>query len=161
MFPSSFPSPERYYSLRARSRLLRNCLMCTQVELRQTTLSALQGEFVGAFRQAPRKESSFPTVTTGMRVFFSEGSRVVQDVSIYYGGMGPTTVSATRTCAAIVTRFITHTLSHLCFSFAVFLLESFISCRSFPFFFSVSVSLSSFFSICSCPALSFFCPLVL
>ncbi|KAM6893047.1 aldehyde oxidase 6 [Lycodopsis pacificus] len=63
-----------------------------------------KGEFVGAFRQAPRKESSFPTVTTGMRVFFSEGSRVVQDVSIYYGGMGPTTVSATKTCAAIATR---------------------------------------------------------
>ncbi|XP_049426123.1 aldehyde oxidase 6 [Epinephelus fuscoguttatus] len=63
-----------------------------------------KGEFVRAFRQAPRKESSFSTVTTGMRVFFSEGSRVVRDVSIYYGGMGPTTVSATKTCAAITTR---------------------------------------------------------
>ncbi|XP_068446552.1 aldehyde oxidase 1-like [Clinocottus analis] len=63
-----------------------------------------KGEFVGAFRQAPRKESSFPTVTTGMRVLFSKGSRLVQDVSIYFGGMGPTTVSATRTCAAIATR---------------------------------------------------------
>ncbi|XP_044044537.1 aldehyde oxidase 6 isoform X2 [Siniperca chuatsi] len=61
-------------------------------------------EFVRAFRQAPRKESSFATVTTGMRVFFSEGCRVVQDVSIYYGGMGPTTVSAAKTCAAIVTK---------------------------------------------------------
>ncbi|XP_071320852.1 aldehyde oxidase 6 isoform X2 [Trachinotus anak] len=63
-----------------------------------------KGEFVRAFRQAARKESSFPTVTTGMRVFFSEGSRVVQDVSIYYGGMGPTTVSAARTCAAFIAR---------------------------------------------------------
>uniref|UniRef100_A0A4W6ETK1 Aldehyde oxidase 1 n=1 Tax=Lates calcarifer TaxID=8187 RepID=A0A4W6ETK1_LATCA len=63
-----------------------------------------KGEFVRAFRQAPRKESSFATVTTGMRVFFSEGSRVVQDISIYYGGMGPTTVSAAKTCAAIVAR---------------------------------------------------------
>ncbi|XP_076580189.1 aldehyde oxidase 6 [Chaetodon auriga] len=63
-----------------------------------------KGEFVRAFRQAPRKESSFATVTTGMRVLFSEGSRVVQDVSLYYGGMGPTTVSAAKTCAAIVTR---------------------------------------------------------
>ncbi|XP_039998462.1 aldehyde oxidase 6 isoform X2 [Xiphias gladius] len=63
-----------------------------------------KGEFVRVFRQAPRKESSFATVTTGMRVFFSEGSRVVQDVSIYYGGMGPTTVSAAKTCAAIVAR---------------------------------------------------------
>ncbi|XP_059183974.1 aldehyde oxidase 6 isoform X2 [Centropristis striata] len=64
----------------------------------------IKGEFVRAFRQAPRKESSFSTVTTGMRVLFSEGSRVVQDVSIYFGGMGPTTVSATKTCASIITR---------------------------------------------------------
>ncbi|XP_068447150.1 aldehyde oxidase 1-like [Clinocottus analis] len=63
-----------------------------------------KGEFVGAFRQAPRKKSSFSTVNTGMRVLFSEGSRLIQDVSIYFGGMGPTTVSATRTCAAITTR---------------------------------------------------------
>ncbi|TMS11619.1 Aldehyde oxidase 1 [Larimichthys crocea] len=63
-----------------------------------------KGEFVRAFRQAPRKESSFATVTTGMRVFFSEGSRAVQDISIYYGGLGPTTVSAAKTCAAIATR---------------------------------------------------------
>ncbi|XP_045916381.1 aldehyde oxidase 6 isoform X2 [Micropterus dolomieu] len=63
-----------------------------------------KGEFIRAFRQAPRKESSFATVTTGMRVFFSEGSRMVQDVDVYYGGLGPTTVSAAKTCAAIVTR---------------------------------------------------------
>ncbi|XP_028281021.1 aldehyde oxidase 6 [Parambassis ranga] len=63
-----------------------------------------KGEFVRALRQAPRKESSFPTVTTGMRVFFSEGSRVVQDISLYYGGVAPSTVSASKTCAAIVGR---------------------------------------------------------
>ncbi|XP_068612337.1 aldehyde oxidase 6 [Brachionichthys hirsutus] len=61
-------------------------------------------EFVQAFRQAPRKDGSFATVTTGMRVLFSEGSRVVQDLSVYFGGMGPTTVSAAETCAAIITR---------------------------------------------------------
>ncbi|XP_036946883.1 aldehyde oxidase 6 isoform X1 [Acanthopagrus latus] len=63
-----------------------------------------EGEFVSALRQAPRKEGAFATVTTGMRVFFSERSRVVQEVSIYYGGMGPTTVSAAKTCAAIVSK---------------------------------------------------------
>lgn len=63
-----------------------------------------KGEFVRAFRQAPRKESAFATVTTGMRVFFSEGFRLVEDVGIYYGGLGPTTVSAAKTCTAIVTR---------------------------------------------------------
>lgn len=47
-------------------------------------------------------------MTTGMRVFFSEGSREVQDVSIYYGGMGPTTVSAAKTCTAIITRSESH-----------------------------------------------------
>lgn len=59
-----------------------------------------------AFRQAPRKENSFATVTTGMRVFFLEGSIKVQDVSMYFGGMGPTTVSAAKTCAAIITRSV-------------------------------------------------------
>ncbi|MEQ2200502.1 hypothetical protein XENOCAPTIV_030325 [Xenoophorus captivus] len=39
-----------------------------------------------------------------MRVYFSKGSRVVQEVSLYFGGMGPTTVSATRTCKAIMGR---------------------------------------------------------
>ncbi|KAM6893464.1 aldehyde oxidase 6 [Xenentodon cancila] len=63
-----------------------------------------KGEFVRALRQAPRKQASFATVTTGMRVYFSEGSRVVRDVSIYYGGMGPTTVCAQKTCGAIVGR---------------------------------------------------------
>ncbi|CAK6982017.1 aldehyde oxidase 6 [Scomber scombrus] len=63
-----------------------------------------KGEFVRAFRQAPRKESAFATVTTGMRVLFSAGSRLVEDVSIYYGGLGAITVSAAKTCTAIVTR---------------------------------------------------------
>nr|XP_043868146.1 aldehyde oxidase 1-like [Solea senegalensis] len=63
-----------------------------------------KGEFVRAFRQAPRKESAFATVTTGMRVLFSEGSRVVEDVSIYYGGMGPTTVCAAKTCLALIAK---------------------------------------------------------
>nr|DAA64405.1 TPA_inf: aldehyde oxidase beta [Tetraodon nigroviridis] len=63
-----------------------------------------KGEVVRAFRHAPRKETSFATVTTGMRALFSEGSRVVRDVSIYYGGMGATTVGAARTCAEIVSR---------------------------------------------------------
>ncbi|XP_061899697.1 aldehyde oxidase 1-like isoform X1 [Entelurus aequoreus] len=63
-----------------------------------------KGEFVRAFRQAPRKKSAFATVTTGMRVMFSKGSRIVEDISIYYGGVGATTASAAKTCAAIIAR---------------------------------------------------------
>lgn len=70
------------------------------------TRLVLQGELVRAFRHAPRKEGSFATVTTGMRVLFSEGSREVEDVSIYYGGMAATTVSAARTCSEIRTRWV-------------------------------------------------------
>lgn len=58
-----------------------------------------------AFRQAPRKENALATVTTGMRVMFIEGSSVVKELSIYYGGVGPCTVSATKTCAAVIGRY--------------------------------------------------------
>ncbi|XP_062303168.1 aldehyde oxidase 6 isoform X1 [Osmerus eperlanus] len=63
-----------------------------------------KGEFVRALRQAPRKENALATVTTGMRVVFPEGSRLVQDLSLYYGGVGPCTVSATKTCSAVIGR---------------------------------------------------------
>ncbi|KAJ3584144.1 hypothetical protein NHX12_014640, partial [Muraenolepis orangiensis] len=64
-----------------------------------------QGEFVRAFRQAPRKENALATVTTGMRVVFEEGrSQVVQDLHLYYGGVGPRTLWASRTCQALIGR---------------------------------------------------------
>uniref|UniRef100_A0A6Q2YZD5 Aldehyde oxidase 6 n=1 Tax=Esox lucius TaxID=8010 RepID=A0A6Q2YZD5_ESOLU len=54
-------------------------------------------EFMGALRQAPRKENALATVTSGIRVMFTEGSSVVKELSICYGGVGPCTVSASRT----------------------------------------------------------------
>ena len=68
-------------------------------------LPCLQGEFVRALRQAPRKENALATVTTGMRVVFPEGSSLVQDLSLYYGGVGPCTISATKTCSAVIGRY--------------------------------------------------------
>ncbi|CAL8306974.1 unnamed protein product [Merluccius merluccius] len=62
------------------------------------------GEFVRAFRQAPRKENALATVATGMRVVFGEGSTVVQDLQLYYGGVGPCTLLASKTCQALVGR---------------------------------------------------------
>lgn len=63
-----------------------------------------QGELMRAFRHAPRKESAFATVTAGMRVLFCEGSSIVRDMSIYFGGVGPTTTAATKTCGTIVSK---------------------------------------------------------
>lgn len=64
----------------------------------------LQGELMRAIRHAPRKESAFATVTAGMRVLFCEGSSIVRDMSIYFGGVGPTTIAVTKTCSIIVSK---------------------------------------------------------
>ncbi|XP_072304267.1 aldehyde oxidase 6 [Eucyclogobius newberryi] len=61
-----------------------------------------KGELVSALRHAPRKESAFSTVTCAMRVLFCEGSSVVRDISLFYGGVAPTTVKAARTCQALI-----------------------------------------------------------
>ncbi|XP_056445090.1 aldehyde oxidase 6 isoform X1 [Gadus chalcogrammus] len=61
------------------------------------------GEFVRAFRQAPRKENALATVTTGMRVVLGPGA-VVRDVQLYYGGVGPCTLRAARTGQALLGR---------------------------------------------------------
>ena len=67
-------------------------------------MSHPQGEFVRAFRQAPRKENALATVTTGMRVVLGPEGGVIQDVQLYYGGVGPCTLRATRTGQALLGR---------------------------------------------------------
>ncbi|XP_042568237.1 LOW QUALITY PROTEIN: aldehyde oxidase 3-like [Cyprinus carpio] len=57
-----------------------------------------------AFRHAPRRESALATVNAGMRVWFNENSNVVKEISIYYGGVGATILSADRACQQIVGR---------------------------------------------------------
>ncbi|XP_051979767.1 aldehyde oxidase 6 [Xyrauchen texanus] len=61
-------------------------------------------EIVQAFRHAPRKENALATVNAGMRVWFIENSNVVKEISIYYGGVGPTILSADQACEQIVGR---------------------------------------------------------
>lgn len=63
-----------------------------------------QNEIVHAFRHAPRKENALATVNAGMRVWFNENSNVVKEISIYYGGVGATILSADHTCKQIVGR---------------------------------------------------------
>ncbi|KAG9329842.1 hypothetical protein JZ751_028951 [Albula glossodonta] len=71
------------------------------------------GEFVRAFRQAPRKANALATVTTGMRARFIQGTSKVEDLSIYYGGLAPCTKEATKTCQAVIGRpWSEETLSH-------------------------------------------------
>ncbi|XP_066544629.1 aldehyde oxidase 5 [Amia ocellicauda] len=63
-----------------------------------------QWEFVSAFRQAQRREFAFSIVNAGMKVVFKEETNIVDSLSIFYGGVGPTLVRARRTCQELVGR---------------------------------------------------------
>ncbi|KAL1021809.1 hypothetical protein UPYG_G00018350 [Umbra pygmaea] len=61
-------------------------------------------EFVGAFRQAQRREFAFSIVNAGMKVFFREETNIVESLNIYYGGVGPKMIKAGRMCKELVGR---------------------------------------------------------
>lgn len=63
-----------------------------------------QGEFVSAFRQAQAHQNALPDINAGMRVLFKEGTDVIEELSIAYGGAGPTTVCAHRSCQQLLGR---------------------------------------------------------
>ncbi|XP_041469067.1 xanthine dehydrogenase/oxidase-like [Lytechinus variegatus] len=56
-----------------------------------------QNEYFFAYKQSPRREDDIAIVNAGMRVVLEEGTRVIQDVSLAYGGMAATTVLALKT----------------------------------------------------------------
>ncbi|XP_043934178.1 aldehyde oxidase 3-like [Protopterus annectens] len=61
-------------------------------------------EFISAFRQAPRQDNAFAVVNAGMRVVFKEESNIISQCNIFYGGTGPTTVGARKTCQQLIGR---------------------------------------------------------
>ncbi|KAL6478496.1 hypothetical protein MHYP_G00143310 [Metynnis hypsauchen] len=63
-----------------------------------------KGQYFSAFKQSTRKEDDIATVTCGMNVVFQQGSNIVQDIELSYGGMAPTTVLATATCSRLIGR---------------------------------------------------------
>ncbi|KAF4083783.1 hypothetical protein AMELA_G00121330 [Ameiurus melas] len=63
-----------------------------------------KGQYYSAFKQSLRKEDDIAIVTCGMNVLFKEGSNIVQDIRISYGGMAPTTVLAPTTCNRLIGR---------------------------------------------------------
>ncbi|KAF3824243.1 hypothetical protein GH733_008528 [Mirounga leonina] len=65
---------------------------------------AFTWEFVSGFRQAQRQQNALAIVNSGMRVFFGEGGGIIRELSISYGGVGPTTVCAKNSCQELVGR---------------------------------------------------------
>lgn len=61
-------------------------------------------EFVSAFRQAQRQQNALAIVNSGMRVLFREGGDVIEELSILYGGVGSTTISAKNSCQRLIGR---------------------------------------------------------
>ncbi|XP_036419585.1 xanthine dehydrogenase/oxidase isoform X2 [Colossoma macropomum] len=63
-----------------------------------------KGQYFSAFKQSTRKEDDIATVTCGMNVIFQQGSNIIQDIQLSYGGMAPTTVLTTATCNRLIGR---------------------------------------------------------
>ncbi|XP_027780828.1 aldehyde oxidase [Marmota flaviventris] len=61
-------------------------------------------EFVSAFRQAQRQQNALAIVNSGMRVLFGEGDGIIRELSILYGGVGPTIISAKNSCQKLIGR---------------------------------------------------------
>lgn len=61
-------------------------------------------EFVSAFRQAQRQQNALAIVNSGMRVLFREGGGVIEELSILYGGVGSTIISAKNSCQRLIGR---------------------------------------------------------
>ncbi|XP_021526378.2 aldehyde oxidase isoform X2 [Aotus nancymaae] len=61
-------------------------------------------EFVSAFRQAQRQENALAIVNSGMKVFFGEEDGIIRELSISYGGIGPTTICAKNSCQKVIGR---------------------------------------------------------
>ncbi|KAG5266149.1 hypothetical protein AALO_G00250340 [Alosa alosa] len=63
-----------------------------------------KGQYFSAFKQSPRREDDIAIVTCGMNVAFQEGSNIVKDLQLSYGGMAPTTVLAKATSNKLIGR---------------------------------------------------------
>ncbi|KAG8124767.1 hypothetical protein E2320_020062, partial [Naja naja] len=65
-----------------------------------------ENEFVSAFRQADRRRNALSVTNSAMKVLFQSGTDVIQDLTILYGGIGCTTVSARNSCQKLIGRAI-------------------------------------------------------
>ncbi|XP_069851875.1 aldehyde oxidase 2 [Dipodomys merriami] len=61
-------------------------------------------EFVAAFRQAQCQQNALPDVNAGMRVLFKEGTDTIGDLSVTYGGVAASTISAHKSCHQLLGR---------------------------------------------------------
>ncbi|XP_071503432.1 xanthine dehydrogenase/oxidase-like [Diadema antillarum] len=61
-----------------------------------------QNEYFYAYKQSPRREDDIAIVNAGMRVVFEEGTDIIKDITLAFGGMAATTVLALQTMKKLV-----------------------------------------------------------
>lgn len=59
-------------------------------------------EYFDGFKQAHRRDDDISIVNAGMRVLFDQGSNVIKEIFLAFGGMAPITVLATKTMSALI-----------------------------------------------------------
>ncbi|XP_027534025.1 aldehyde oxidase 2-like [Neopelma chrysocephalum] len=65
---------------------------------------SMKDDFISAFRQAERQKNALSIVNSGMRVLFHPGTDTIADLSILFGGIGSTTLSARKSCEKLIGR---------------------------------------------------------
>ncbi|XP_066551006.1 xanthine dehydrogenase/oxidase [Amia ocellicauda] len=63
-----------------------------------------KGQYFSAYKQAPRREDDIAIVTCGMNIVFKEGTTIVEELHLSYGGMAATTVLAQNTSKQLIGR---------------------------------------------------------
>uniref|UniRef100_A0A2K5I672 FAD-binding PCMH-type domain-containing protein n=1 Tax=Colobus angolensis palliatus TaxID=336983 RepID=A0A2K5I672_COLAP len=63
-----------------------------------------QWHFVFGLRMAQRQENAFAIVNAGMSVKFEDDTNTIKELQMFYGSVGPTTVSASQTCKQLIGR---------------------------------------------------------
>ncbi|KAH0621634.1 hypothetical protein JD844_023158 [Phrynosoma platyrhinos] len=63
-----------------------------------------ENEFVSAFRQADRRKNALSVTNSAMKVLFQPDTDIIEDLAVFYGGIGNTTVSARTSCLKLIGR---------------------------------------------------------
>ncbi|XP_056392196.1 aldehyde oxidase-like isoform X2 [Hyla sarda] len=81
-----------------------SCLLSEEVLVSVFIPFTQKWEVVSAFRQAQRKVNSVAILVAGMRVLFREHSDIIEDMNIYFSGVGTSTVQANKAREAVIGR---------------------------------------------------------
>ncbi|XP_022086122.1 xanthine dehydrogenase/oxidase-like isoform X2 [Acanthaster planci] len=74
----------------------RNIIAPSEVILAVNIPFTSEDEYFYGYKQAPRREDDIAIVNAGMRVLMKPGTNVVQDCTLAFGGMAPTSVLAAK-----------------------------------------------------------------